>query len=192
MTDVSDRFVVVLDANVLYPFRVRDALLRFCEAGLFRARWSPTILEEWKTRLLFRKPGLEDSINSQIEAMMVAFPEALVTEYENLIPAITLSDPDDRHVVAAAIAADAEHIVTENLKDFPAASISKYGIEAVSADDFLTSTYELYPAQAIAALRKMRREYRNPAMERGEFLTDLQKSGLPKLVSLAKEQIDAL
>ena len=41
---VADRFVVVLDANVLFPFRKRDVLLRFSHAGLFRARWSGEIL----------------------------------------------------------------------------------------------------------------------------------------------------
>ena len=60
------------------------------------------------------------SINAQIEAMACAFPEALVEGFEDLIGAIELPDEDDRHVVAAAIVADAEHIVTENLKDFPA------------------------------------------------------------------------
>ena len=58
MRCVADRFVVVLDANVLYPFRVRDALLRFAEVGLFRARWSPKIIDEWESNLLERKPHL--------------------------------------------------------------------------------------------------------------------------------------
>ncbi len=65
MRCIADRFVVILDANVLYPFRVRDALLRFAEAGLFRARWSPTILDEWRRNLLKRRPELQDSIDQQ-------------------------------------------------------------------------------------------------------------------------------
>ncbi len=65
MRCIADRFVVILDANVLYPFRVRDALLRFAEAGLFRARWSPTILDEWRRNLLKRRPELQDSIDLQ-------------------------------------------------------------------------------------------------------------------------------
>jgi len=121
-----------------------------------------------------------------------AFPEAWVEGYEDLIETINLPDPDDRHVVAAAIVADAEHIVTENLRDFPPEATSKYGIEAVSADDFLTSTFELYPSEAVAALRTMRAAYRTPAMSANEFLFDLQRAGLPKLVSLAKEHIDVL
>jgi len=189
---VSDRFVVVLDANVLYPFRMRDVLLRFAEAGLYRARWSQQIIDEWHRSLLKTKPHLKANIQSQVQAMGRAFPEAWVEGYEDLIETINLPDPDDRHVVAAAIVADAEHIVTENLRDFPPEATSKYGIEAVSADDFLTSTFELYPSEAVAALRTMRAAYRTPAMSANEFLFDLQRAGLPKLVSLAKEHIDVL
>lgn len=192
MSYVTDRFVVILDANVLYPVRMRDTLLRFCEAGLFRARWSQMILDEWKRALLRRKPGLRANIEAQIEDMEIAFPEACVVGFADLIDTIHLPDPDDRHVVAAAIVADAEHIVTENLKDFPPETVLKFGIEAVSADDFLASTFELYPSQATAALRRMRKDYTNPHMEKGVFLSDLQSCGMPKLVSLAKDQIDAL
>jgi len=190
--DVSDRFVVVLDANVLYPFRLRDVLLRFAEAGLFRARWTDRIIAEWRDSLLKAKPDLEANIDAQLEAMRRAFPEAWVDGYEELIEAITLPDPDDRHVVAAAIRANAEHIVTENLRDFPPDAIGQYGIEAVAADDFLTSTFELYPSEAVAALHTMRVAYRNPAMSTDEFLFDLQRATLPKLASLAKEHIDVL
>jgi len=189
---VSDRFVVVLDANVLYPFRMRDVLLRFAEAGLCRARWTDRILEEWRRSLLKAKPHIEENIDSQLRAMARAFPEAWVDGYEDLIESITLPDADDRHVVAAAILADAEHIVTENLRDFPSGAIAQFGIEAISADDFLTSTFELYPSDAVTALRTMRAAYRKPPMTASEFLFDLQRSTLPKLASLAKEHIDVL
>lgn len=192
MSDIADRFVVILDANVLYPFRMRDALLHFSEAGLFRARWSRPILEEWRGALLGRKPQLKNSIDSQMQAMTKTFPEACVEGFDDLIAAIHLPDPDDRHVVAAAIVADAEHIVTENLKDFPKVSIAKYGIEAVTADDFLASTFELYPAQATAAMRTMRRNYENPPMNAGAFILDLQVKGMPKLALLLKQHIDVL
>ena len=192
MKHVSDRFVVVLDANVLYPFRKRDALLRFAEAGLYRARWSRTILDEWRRSLLAKKPNLTVSINAQIEAMACAFPEALVEGFEDLIGAIELPDEDDRHVVAVAIVADAEHIVTENLKDFPAEHIARYGIEAVAADDFLASTFELYPSDATAALRRMREGYETPPMTAHEFIFDLQSKGMPKLASLAKVHFELI
>lgn len=192
MKCIADRFVVVLDANVLYPFRVRDALLRFAEAGLFRARWSPKIIAEWRENLLRRRPELEESVDSQIAAMRRAFPEACVTGSDALIPSLTLPDSDDRHVLAAAIRSGAEHIVTENLKDFPESELDKYGVMAVSADDFLSSTFELYPAEALAAMRLMRTTYKNPPFSPGEFIFELQSKGLPKLASMLKEHIDNL
>lgn len=192
MRTLSDRFVVVLDANVLYPFRVRDALLRFAEAGLFRARWSPAILDEWRRSLLARRPALVTSIDAQIAAMERAFPESCIRGGDTLIASLDLPDPDDRHVLATAIRAGAEHIVTENLKDFPTIEVEPFGIIAVTADDFLSSTFELYPADAFRALRAMRRAYNNPPFSPGEFIFDLQAKGLPKLASMLKGSIDLL
>lgn len=162
--EVADRFVVILDANVLYPFRVRDALLCFAEAGLFRARWSSKIIDEWRRNLLAARPELEASVNSQIAAMGRAFPEGLVHGGDALVDGLSLPDPNDRHVLATAIRAGAEHIVTENLKDFPTESLQDYAVSAVSADDFLSSTFELYPAEALTAMRAMRRDYDNPPL----------------------------
>ncbi|MFD0986186.1 PIN domain-containing protein [Methyloligella solikamskensis] len=189
---MADRFVVVLDANVLYPFRVRDALLRFAEAGLYRARWSPSILKEWVDNLLAEKPHLAVSIESQFRAMEAAFPEALVTGFSDLIESLELPDPNDRHVLAAAIRCGAQQIVTENLKDFPEDCLKPWGLEAVSADTFLASTYELYPAEATSALRRMRADYQNPKMNVSEFLLDLTKSGLVKTVGIARSEVDLL
>lgn len=151
MSEVADRFVVILDANVLYPFGVRDVLLRFAEAGLYRARWSQDILSEWRTSLLKRKPHLEASIDSQLAAMGKAFPEANVEGCENLVPSLNLPDENDRHVLAAAIRASAQVIVTENLKHFPKKVLEKYDVEAQSADNFLASTFAC-PSSAVAAL----------------------------------------
>lgn len=192
MRSVSDRFVVVLDANVLYPYRMRDALLRFAEAGLFRARWSPAILDEWRRSLLARHPELEGSIHAQIRAMARAFPESCVTGGDALITSLDLPDANDRHVLATAIRTGAEHIVTENLKDFPDGALEPFGITAVTADDFLSSTFELYPGDAFRAMRTMRRAYANPPFSPGEFIFDLQAKGLPKLASMLKESIDLL
>jgi hypothetical protein len=192
VTEVADRFVVVLDANVLYPFRVRDVLLRFAEAGLFRARWSRQILEEWASNLLAEKPHLEDSVRLQREAMARAFPEAMIEGHEALIPALTLPDENDRHVLAAAIRVGAHHIVTENLRDFPGEALEPYGIEVVSADAFVSATYELYPTQATAALRKMRLVYKKPPMSANDLIMDLMRVRLPLTAAIARREIELL
>jgi hypothetical protein len=171
---------------------MRDTLLRFAEVGLFLARWSPKILDEWKTNLLERRPDLAASVEAQIAAMERAFPESCVDGADSLIDGLDLPDPDDRHVLATAIRTGAEHIVTENLRDFPGARLEQFGITAVSADDFLASTFQLYPAEALASMRTMRREYARPAMTPGDFIFDLQARGLPTLASMLKENIDVL
>lgn len=186
MRHIADRFVVVLDANVLFPFRKRDVLLRFCQAGLFRARWSPQILDEWTHSLLVAKPELAESVRSQREAMRRAFPEACVTGHEPLIGGLNLPDPDDRHVLAAAIRCGAQHIVTENLKDFPHDILAEFAVEAIDADEFLSRTFDLYPAAALAALKTTRRSYQNPPFTQAEFVYDLMAKGLPKLASRLK------
>ena len=192
MSQVADRFIAVLDANVLYPFGVRDALLRFAEAGLYRARWSADILDEMVRSVSRTRPGREASILSSRAAMTRAFPEAAVDGYEGLIPALDLPDEDDRHVLAAAIRAGAQLIVTENQRDFPAEALRPYDIETITADEFLVSTLDLYPSQGLAALRTMRRDYRNPAMSPGEFLAHLQRNGLVQLAARVRPNMDEI
>ena len=125
--------------------------------------------------------------------MEQAFPiRLLVAGYDHLIGSLRLPDPDDRHVLAAAIVCGAQHIVTENLKHFPSEILEPLGIDAVSADTFLASTFELYPTEAVTALRTMRRAYYKEPMNSSEFLLDLIAYKLVKTASLAKAEIDFL
>lgn len=183
MSHLADRFVVLLDANVLYPFRKRDVLLRFYEAGLFRARWTDEILSEWTRNLLSSRPDLESSINAQRERLSEVFSEALVTGYEHIKAGLSLPDKDDIHVLAAAIQCGAQHIITDNIRDFPEMALEPYDIEAIEADEFLTRTFELYTAEAMAVLRELRTHYSNPAFTPSEFVLDLTAKGMPKLAA---------
>lgn len=192
MSNVANRFVVILDANVLYPFGVRDVLLTFAEEGLYRARWSKQILEEMVTAITRRRPDREASILSTRDAMIEAFPEAEVIGHEGLIDALHLPDENDRHVLAAAIRASAQLIVTENLRDFPDKTLAPYDVQTATADDFLVGTFELYQSQALIALRKVRRNYDAPPMNANDFIVYLQRNGLGKLAALVRPDIDAL
>jgi hypothetical protein len=120
---------------------------------------------------------------SQLAAMARAFPEASVAGHEALIPGLTLPDPDDRHVLAAAIRCGAQHIITDNLSDFPNALLEEFSIEAIDADEFLSRTYDLYPAEAFEVLRLMRQGYDRPPFTPSEFIMDLTAKGLSKLAS---------
>ena len=121
-----------------------------------------------------------------------AFPEAEIESYSTLIPSLDLPDKNDRHVLAAAIKADAQHIVTENLIDFPEEALEPWGIEAIGADQFLESTFELYPQSATSVMARMRRDYKKPAYDREAFLLELTRAGMPRLSSQLKAWIDVL
>lgn len=110
------------------------------------------ILEEVKRALLRSNPDSDEKVERLIVAMSGSFPEACITNYEALINALELPDPNDRHVLAAAIKSGATHIVTENLKDFPREVAEDYDITPITVDDFLYNTYELYPEQAVSAI----------------------------------------
>ncbi|MFI6815477.1 PIN domain-containing protein [Nonomuraea sp. NPDC050328] len=130
--------VGVYDANVLYGNEVRDLLIRVACSGLVRAHWSAEILDEVTRNLAANRPDIpSDKLSTLCKLMNAAIPGALVSGCEELTESLKLPDPDDRHVLATAIKAGAEVIVTSNLKDFPADVLATYGITAKSPDDFI-------------------------------------------------------
>lgn len=178
MRHVADRFTVILDANVLYPFLVRDVLLSLAAAGLYRPRWSRDIMDEWSSKLIETHPDLQVKITETIAKMEEAFPEATVEGYEDLIPTLHLPDENDRHVLAAAIKAGASVIVTENTKDFPPEILSKYELETRTADEFAVDTFQLYVTDALDAIRKMRERHKKPPHNADELIVALVARGL--------------
>jgi hypothetical protein len=91
---------------------------------------------------------------------------------------LDLPDPDDRHVLAAAIRSKAEVIVTFNLKDFPAHILAAYDIEPMHPDDFISDLWDLDQAAVLAAVQKQRRSLVRPPMEVGAYLDMLMRQGL--------------
>ena len=124
-------YSVLYDACVLYPAPLRDLLLRLAMVDLFRARWTETLLDECFRNLAKNRPVLQPAQLTRTRELMNAHVlDALITGHETLIPSLTLPDPDDRHVLAAAICGGVEAIITYNLTDFPAQVLKTYGIEA--------------------------------------------------------------
>ena len=109
--------------------------------------------------------------------------DCLVTGYESLIPALTLPDPDDRHVLAAAIRAGADLIVTFNLKDFPAGALAPYGIKARHPDEFLQLQLDLAVNIVCAAAKRHRASLRNPPKDVDAYLATLEAQGLAQTVA---------
>jgi len=170
--------IAVFDSCVLYSARLRDVFLNFAEARLFQPRWSDRIHEEWINSLLRNRSDLSRRQLEMTRDLMNRFPNSVVQGYETLIPALTLPDPDDRHVLAVAIHSQADAIITANLKDFPAAALSPYGIAAVAPDQFANHLLNLDEDEALTALARMRSRLRNPPMTASEFIDSFAKAGL--------------
>lgn len=183
MSDYSDRFTAVLDACVLGGALKRNILLSLAEAGLFRPKWSAAILDEAERAITRISNGTADSTR-QCGNMESAFPEALVTGFDPLIEGLSLPDPDDRHVLAAAINTGAHVIVTDNLVDFPNASLVSFGIEAMSADDFIADCIDLDPGGAMTALRRMRQRFEKPQMDAAALIREIERQGLLQTATL--------
>lgn len=186
------RFVVIYDACVLYPAPLRDLLIRLAVTGLFGARWSEQIHDEWSRNLLANRPELVDKLPRTIELMNQAVPDSLVTGHDVLINSLTLPDPDDRHVLAAAIRAGAQLIVTFNLKDFPSQHLAPFGVEAVHPDDFVAQQFDLNEGRILAAVKSHRAALRNPPRSVDEYLDTLAASGLVRTADRLREFRDIL
>lgn len=173
------RRTALLDANVLYPAPLRDLFLQLAVTDLFRAKWSADIHREWIEALMRREPAPgRATLERTRELMDRATRDCLVTGYEALIGTLTLPDPDDRHVLAAAIVGRCDVIVTQNLRDFPAAALAAHQIEAQHPDGFLCDLLGPAPGVVCGAVRKVRARLRKPAYRVDEYLATLSRQGL--------------
>ena len=183
-------YTVILDACVLYPAPVRDILLSFAEAELFRARWTTQIHDEWTRNLLKNRPDLSSSkMDLTVASINAAVEDCLVENYEYLIPDLILPDPDDRHVLAAAIAGHADAIVTFNLKDFPADIVGKYKVEILHPDDFFVDQFDLEPMKALTIIKSIRTRLKKPPITAEELIMTYESLGLVQTSNLLREAI---
>ena len=177
-------FTAVYDACVLYSAPLRDLLMHLAVSDLFRAKWTETIHDEWIRNVLKQRPDLKlEQLQRTRELMNAHVRDCLVTDYDELIPALTLPDPDDRHVLAAAIRAGADIIVTFNLDDFPPDALHKYGIEAQHPDEFIMQLLDLAPNVVCAAAKRQRQSLKKPPKTVEEFLEALERQGMPQTVA---------
>ncbi len=173
------RFVAVYDACVLYPAPLRDFLIRLGTTGLFAAKWTNQIHEEWVRSLLATRQDLDEARLLRTRRLMdEALPDCLVTGHEALIPALDMPDPDDRHVLAAAIRAGAQLIVTFNLRDYPHDALGPFGIEAVHPDAFVEQQMDLHEGTIVSVAKSHRASLKNPPKSPEEYLETLYAQGL--------------
>jgi len=178
------RFTVVYDACCLYPAPLRDFLMELATTGLFRAKWTQAIHDEWTRNLLLKRPDLSpEKLRRTRDLMNIHAPDCLVEGYEHLIAVVSLPDPDDRHVLAAAVHARADAVVTYNLKDFPASELERFGVEAIHPDDFISYQLDLDESTVVVAAQRCLRRLKNPPKTATEYLATLQAQSLPKTVA---------
>jgi hypothetical protein len=156
-----------LDACVLYPAPLRDLLIELAAKGLYRAKWTNQIHEEWISALSRNRPDLQRSqLERTRDLMNTHIPDCLITDYEELIPGIKCPDENDRHVIAAAIKGPCAAIITFNLAHFPPAELEKYDLEAQHPDEFINHQFGLDRAGIITAVQNIRSRPKNPACNR--------------------------
>lgn len=187
------RYTAVLDACVLYPAPLRDLLVSLAVDGIFGARWTADIHDEWIRNLVEKRPDLDRRKLAHTASLMdKAVEDALVENYQYLTPTLELPDAGDRHVLAAAIVGHADAIVTFNLKDFPEAQVSRHSIEVLHPDDFLIAQYDLGQIRMLRVIKACRTKLRNPPKSAGEYIATLEQQGLPQTCRILRDAVDLI
>lgn len=184
---------MLLDACVLYPAPLRDLLMHLAVGNLFQAKWTAVIHEEWMRNLLRDRPNLTLAQLERTRRLMDAHVlDALVSGFEHLIPTLTLPDADDRHVLAAAITANADLILTFNLADFPSDLLATFEIEAQHPDAFLSQILDAAPHAFCEAVKRQQTNLKKTEKTVGELLEVLEQQKLPKTVLALRRLVDLL
>ena len=169
-------FSVVVDTCVLYPAHLRDTVLRLAERGLYRALWSADIVDELRRNLA--EVVDPTAVDHLLDQMAAAFPDAEVTGYQSLLDGLTC-DPKDRHVLAAAVRADAAAIVTFNTNDFPDHSVEPFELDVIHPDTFLLDQLDLGPVAVIQELVQQAAANRRAPKTVPQLLDALERAGVP-------------
>jgi predicted nucleic acid-binding protein len=177
-------FTAFLDASVLYPAPLRDLLLEVAVSDLYRAKWSNAVHDEWINALLRVRSDLtRERLERTRDLMNAHVRDALVADFEDLIDTLELPDPNDRHVLAAAIKGRADLIVTANLRHFPVELLERWEIEAQHPDEFLTNQFHLSQPIFLQAVRTVRLRLKAPPKSVEAYLDTLRAQGLLATVS---------
>ncbi|HLX60201.1 MAG TPA: PIN domain-containing protein [Planctomycetota bacterium] len=173
--------IALYDACVLYPAPLRDFLMQLAMTDVHYARWTDAIHEEWISNVLACRPDLTRAKLERTRDLMNAnVRDCVVSGYESLIPRIHLPDPNDRHVLAAAIHCGASVIVTFNTKDFPHSILDALGIAATHPDDFVESLFHIEPSSVCLAAKRHRASLKKPPKTVNEYLECLTTQRMPK------------
>lgn len=150
---------------------------------LIRPKWTEQIHDEWMCNVLRDRSDLTlEKLERTRRLMDEHAGECLVSGHETHITSLVLPDPNDRHVLAAAIEAKSDGIITWNLSDFPADIVGQFGIEVQTPDQLVTHLLERNGSAVVAAMREHRASLKDPPKTPSEYLENLVKQGLTKSV----------
>lgn len=187
------RYSALMDANVLHPAFLRGAMLWFASERLFRPVWSADILVEWRRSLKRRHSDISEEKLDQLQAMMCdQFPDAIVEGYQLIASVLDLPDPDDRHVLAAAIVGKCQGIITANLKHFPADKVAPYQMEVIHPDDFIVNIIDIDRTKALTACRHHRAAMTVSKPSQEEYLERFKIAGLVQAHARLSEKKELL
>jgi predicted nucleic acid-binding protein len=174
----------LLDACVLYPTVTREMLVGVAGEGVFTPLWSGRILEEW-ARATHKLGAYEEAYaRGEVAALRAAWPKAEVALNAGLMARLHLPDPDDIHVLAAAIAGCADIIVTFNASDFPRETLAAEGLQRMDPDQFLGTLFDAKPEAVRRVAERVLAEAQRLSGEPWEMRALLKKARLPKLGKL--------
>ena len=172
---------VFLDACVLYPTVMREVILGAARAGLFVPLWSPRVLEEWARAVARTLPEAEATARAEIALLRARWPAAGVAPPADVQAALALPDPDDTHVLAAAIAGQADILLTLNRRDFPSRVLARHGIVPRDPDGFLFGLWQDHPEVMERVAEDVRAEAERLSGQPQPLRALLKKAGLPRL-----------
>lgn len=190
-------FSAVLDACVLVPSVLRDVLLELGAASAYRPLWSRAIEEEVERAILRIHARCDRDVEESLSYVMrlrkqmnQALPDAQVGGWEHILAAVPeMRDPNDRHVVAAALAGRADVIVTFNLKDFEQ-EVLPGCLFSQSPDDFLLDLLDLHPDRVAAAMEAVssRSGRKGPKWTVEEVVHRLEREGLKEFAATYRSE----
>ncbi len=180
------KYSVVLDPCVMYPAPLRDTLMRMALSDMFKANWTDMIHEQWIAVLTQEDESVRKKLEQARDMMNSCARDSIVTGFEHIIDGLELPNPNDRHVLAAAIRCNADAIITKNLSQFPEEALEPYDIEAIHPDDFLYYQIDMAPVTCCDIFNKQRQALNAPYSVE-EFLASLLNQELPQTVSKLRE-----
>jgi len=155
--------------------------MHLAQSDVVRARWTSCIHDEWMRSVLSKRGDLRaEQLERTRQLMDAHVRDCLVDGFEHRIAGLVLPDPHDRHVLAAAIEAKAQHILTFNLKDFPPEALAPHQITARHPDDFLLELLNRVPRAVAAAAERHRTSLKSPSKSLPEYLATLERQGLDR------------